>query len=270
MVKALDILQTPKSAITLSEFALFTGQKLTDENRVLIRGNRDAITPQLFRQIVAKNYWAQISGPKLPFEHGVFALDAALAHGSHKTRLMLQKAVGAKADGIIGPKTLAALKAMKPAAFIDALTVEREALLKSTDDWDLKATDWRKSMADLKARLLPPPPTLPARPTIRYVTEGQSTPTITEKKMSDTPAPVAPEPAYKPWSQSLTIWGTIVTFASTVLPALAQMMGWDISAGDVQSVGTGVTTAIQAIGGVIGTVMAIIGRTKATAPVKFL
>jgi uncharacterized protein (TIGR02594 family) len=278
LVKALDILQPSKGVISLSEFALFTGQKLTDENRTLIRGSRDAMTPETLRKIIAKNYWAPISAPQLPFEHAVFALDTALEHGAHKTRLAMQRASGVAADGIIGPKSTSAIKKTAAPAFIDALIREREALLKSSDDWDLKAADWKRAKLALKAKLIPPPP---AAPTVRYVTEGAPTPaavapaavaptpTITEKKMTETTVP-APKPEYKPWSQSLTIWGTIVTFASTVLPALAQLLGWDITAGDVQNVGSGVTTAIQAIGGVIGTVMAIIGRTKATVPVKFL
>ena len=68
----------------------------------------------------------------------------------------------------------------------------------------------------------------------------------------------------KPWTKSLTIWATVVTFLSTVAPALAALMGWNISAGDVQTVGNDVTTVLQAVGGLVGTILAIYGRVAAT------
>jgi hypothetical protein len=70
--------------------------------------------------------------------------------------------------------------------------------------------------------------------------------------------------------KSLTFWGIAVTFLSTVLPAVGPFIGLDVTPGEVSEVGTSVTTALQAIGGAIGTVMAIIGRMRAKAPATLL
>jgi uncharacterized protein (TIGR02594 family) len=283
VLEAISKIGATPSQIPLNEYALWMGQSLTDENQPIIRGNREAMSTDTLAKIVTKNYWLTTSANKFGQAYASFILDTALEHGPQKTRLMMQRAVDAKDDGIIGPKTIAAIKAKAPKDFINAMIAQRTVEFKKKADWDVKFPDWHKRLSDLrdtltgaKAKAIPIQPVQSAGPASSggpvsdQVTKvpAQEPPaaqpaTVTEKKMSTTPVEV------KPWTQSLTIWGTIVTFASTVLPALAQLFGWDISAGDVQTVGTGVTTAIQAIGGVIGTVMAIIGRTKATAPVKF-
>ncbi len=60
--------------------------------------------------------------------------------------------------------------------------------------------------------------------------------------------------------QSITIWGAIITGLSTVLPALGPAFGIDITGDLVQQAGDGLVQTVQAIGGLIGTIMTIYGR----------
>ena len=76
----------------------------------------------------------------------------------------------------------------------------------------------------------------------------------------------APSAAPKWWGNSITIWGTIVTILSTVVPALAPVTGVDVSGDLVQDAGTQVVGAVQAVGALIGTLMTIYGRVRATGP----
>ncbi len=76
------------------------------------------------------------------------------------------------------------------------------------------------------------------------------------------------EPATgKWWGHSMTIWGTIVTLLSTVLPALAPVTGIDVDGDLVQDAGSQVVDAVQAVGALIGTLMTIYGRVRATGPI---
>lgn len=68
----------------------------------------------------------------------------------------------------------------------------------------------------------------------------------------------------KPWGQSLTIWGAMITALSTVAPALGPFVGLDLTADLVRQIGEQMVTIIQAIGGLIGTIMTIYGRARAT------
>ena len=68
------------------------------------------------------------------------------------------------------------------------------------------------------------------------------------------------------WGSSMTIWGTAITTLSTVLPMIGPVVGLDIKPEVVLQAGEQVVNAVQAMGGVIGTVMTIYGRMRATGP----
>ena len=70
------------------------------------------------------------------------------------------------------------------------------------------------------------------------------------------------------WGESLTIWGVIVTALSTVLPVIGPVIGLDISGEMVRMLGEQVVQITQAIGGLVGTLMAIYGRMRAEVPIE--
>ena len=74
------------------------------------------------------------------------------------------------------------------------------------------------------------------------------------------------QPAGKWWGQSITIWGAVITGLSTVLPALGPAFGIDITGDLVREAGAGIVQTVQAVGGLIGTLMTIYGRVRATKP----
>lgn len=79
--------------------------------------------------------------------------------------------------------------------------------------------------------------------------------------MTDFTGSVSP----KWWGQSLTIRGALLTAVTAVVPAVATAAGIDL--GLVRVFGEQAIGAIQAIGGLIGTGMAIAGRVRADSPV---
>ena len=66
------------------------------------------------------------------------------------------------------------------------------------------------------------------------------------------------------WAHSLTVWGTIITGLSTVLPLVAPLFGLKLTPDLVHLFGDQVVAVVQAIAGLAGTIMAIVGRTRAT------
>ena len=78
----------------------------------------------------------------------------------------------------------------------------------------------------------------------------------------------ATTPAPKWWGNSMTIWGIMVTALSTVLPAVAPVLGFNITADLIRQLGDNVVVFAQALGGLVGTSMAIYGRIRATAPIE--
>lgn len=79
-----------------------------------------------------------------------------------------------------------------------------------------------------------------------------------------TTKPYAPTET-KSWWQSMTIWGTILTAITTVLPLIGVVLGISITPELAEEIGQNIILVIQAVGGLIGTLMALFGRTRATA-----
>jgi hypothetical protein len=87
---------------------------------------------------------------------------------------------------------------------------------------------------------------------------------IPDLPATDNPTVLAP----KWWGQSLTIWGTIITTLSTVVPILGPALGVNIGGELIRQLGDNVVLLAQAIGGVAGTAMAIWGRIRASQPIE--
>ena len=66
----------------------------------------------------------------------------------------------------------------------------------------------------------------------------------------------------------MTIWGVVVTTLSTVLPALGPVLGLNITAELIRQLGDNVVLFGQAVGGLIGTVLAIYGRMRTSTPLE--
>lgn len=68
------------------------------------------------------------------------------------------------------------------------------------------------------------------------------------------------------WGQSLTIWGTLITGLSAVLPLIGPLFGLDVTGELVRQLGDQVVIVAQAVGGLVGTILTIYGRTRASTP----
>lgn len=77
-----------------------------------------------------------------------------------------------------------------------------------------------------------------------------------------------PSGSGKWWGHSMTIWGAIITAASTVLPVIGPLFGLDITPDLVNEFGDQVTGVLQALGGLIGIILTIYGRTRASTTLE--
>jgi lysozyme family protein len=85
---------------------------------------------------------------------------------------------------------------------------------------------------------------------------------------TDPATPSATDAGPKWWGNSMTVWGIVVTTLSTVLPALGPVLGLNITADLIRQLGDNVVIFGQALGGLVGTVLAIYGRVRASAPLQ--
>lgn len=64
------------------------------------------VTRPFAEKIYLKDYWYLANCDDLPYPINVAVFDAAVNHGVFRAQWLLQDVIGAKRDGIIGPRTL--------------------------------------------------------------------------------------------------------------------------------------------------------------------
>jgi hypothetical protein len=90
----------------------------------------------------------------------------------------------------------------------------------------------------------------------------------TEAPAATAAAPPADPSPSKWWGHSMTIWGALVTGLSTVLPVVAPLVGLDLTPEVVRQLGDQSLLAVQAVGGLAGTILTIYGRMRATTALE--
>lgn len=97
--------------------------------------------------IYKAQYWAPVMADQLPPAVAFQVFDAAVNHGVNRAAKMLQAAVGATQDGVIGPRTLAAVAAFTPATVVAFFNAERLAFYTSLPAWPAFGKGWTNRVA---------------------------------------------------------------------------------------------------------------------------
>lgn len=101
--------------------------------------------PKATAQAIAdKLYWQAVQGDKLDKMIAWQLVDAAYNHGNRQAVKFLQKAVGVTADGIIGPKTLAAVAAKDKNDVVFLFLAERLQFFTDLKTWPTFGRGWAR------------------------------------------------------------------------------------------------------------------------------
>ena len=234
--------------ITIGDFARYRGVALDSVNRATLEAELKTISQDVVRAIYHDRYWLPARCPDLAAAPAVMHFDAAVNHGLGRAARLLQEAAQTPVDAEIGPVTLAAVRAGEEIALIERYAELRRAAYRRLPIFARFGRGW---LARVDATLAAAKAVAGTRP-----------PTHVPK---ETPM-IANEPKW--WAQSLTVWGTIVTALATVLPIIGPFIGLNVSGTLIANFGDQVSHILEALGGVLGTVMAIVGRFRANAPLQ--
>lgn len=100
------------------------------------------ITQDEVKYIYLTGYWDAVSADLLPLGLDYAVFDCALTAGPRQAKIFLQRAVGVKADGVLGPVTLAAIKKQDPVATINLFCDLRLQHMKGLSDWQHFGKGW--------------------------------------------------------------------------------------------------------------------------------
>ncbi len=245
--------------ITLATFADDKGVALTAENFTQLKSELKSIRLATVRRVYHDRYWLPACCRQMPPALAFFHFDAAVNHGVLGAAHLLQEAVGAVIDGEIGPETLGkGASRPVPDTLADYAGVRRRHYRSLSTFWRF-GNGWLARIDRTLAAALQLPFTPPTRTTIQPK----------EPPMANAPAPTpAAAPDTKWWGHSMTVWGIVVTTLSAVLPTIGPILGLNITAELVQQLGDQIIAVVQAVGALIGTLLTIYGRVRATLPLS--
>lgn len=90
-----------------------------------------SLTPTVAGQIYRARYWQAVNGDALPPGVDLMAFDFGVTCGPQTSVMRLQGLVKATQDGVIGPKTLAAIQAHDPRWVIAVLSYSQQVYYQS-------------------------------------------------------------------------------------------------------------------------------------------
>jgi len=243
--------------ITLAVYARERGIEVTTENLAELKSALRTIPDTLVRTIYETRYWQPARCPALRPSLALMHFDASVNHGVGTAARILQEALGVDIDGEIGPITLDAARVADPRQALPRYAALRRQRYRALAHFWRFGRGWlRRVDATLAAatRLVPPPSDPNSTEEGPFMTSPTDAPTTKPDAATET----------KGWWQSMTIWGTLLTAVTTVLPLLGVVLGVSITPELAAQIGQDIVTVIQVAGGLIGTLLALFGRARAS------
>lgn len=121
-------------------------------NRDVSEADMRALTPEIVKPFYKAMYWDKIKGDELPSGVDYAAYDLAVNSGVGRAAKYLQEIAGVTADGVIGPKSLEAIKSCDARETADAICDMRMDFLKRLPAFETFGKGWSRRVAEVSAK----------------------------------------------------------------------------------------------------------------------
>jgi lysozyme family protein len=113
------------------------------------KGEMPNLPIDLAKRIYRDRYWDAVRAEELPASVRYAVFDAAVNSGPRQAIRWLQRAVGAKDDGIIGPQTLALVRSVNQEKLVRVVLAQRLRFMSTLSNWPAFSRGWARRIADL-------------------------------------------------------------------------------------------------------------------------
>lgn len=113
------------------------------------RGDMRELSLELAKRIYKDRYWDAVRADELPASARYAVFDAAVNSGPRQAIRWLQRAVGAKDDGVIGPQTLGLVRDANQEKLVRVYLAERLRFMSTLSNWPAFSRGWARRIADL-------------------------------------------------------------------------------------------------------------------------
>tara|TARA_R110000868_G_scaffold66646_6_gene198419 strand:+ start:278 stop:787 length:510 start_codon:yes stop_codon:yes gene_type:complete len=131
--------------VTRTNWELFLDHDVTE-------ADMRALTPEMVKPFYKKNYWDRIRGDELPSGVDYAAYDLAVNSGTGRAAKYLQQIAGVTADGVIGPRSMEAIKKCDAEDVVDEICNMRMTFLKGLGTFETFGKGWSSRVAEVKAK----------------------------------------------------------------------------------------------------------------------
>jgi lysozyme family protein len=229
-----------------------------------------SITKSELETIYRREFWDRVKGDELPAGVDLVTFDTAVNSGPSRAAKLLQQVVGTTIDGIIGPKTLAAVRAHGPELVIYGLCTERLNFLTRLRTWNVFAKGWQSRVRGVERTALSwasekPAAAVEADPASADGQDAARAPTASPEAAAAAPPPQAAPPAQpsqettgmvegflngaKGALQSRTVWAAGIAFVAT-LPGIGKYLA-DIDIGATAEAASQVVASVSALAAIV-------------------
>lgn len=113
------------------------------------RGDMRDLPLDLAKRIYRERYWDAVKADELPASLRYVVFDAAVNSGPGQAIKWLQRSAGAVDDGVLGPKTMAAIQTLNADTLRQKILAQRLKLMTSLATWPAFGRGWARRIADL-------------------------------------------------------------------------------------------------------------------------
>ena len=117
--------------------------------RVGYRGDMRELPIDLARRIYRAEYWDAVRADEMPPAVRYVLFDAAVNSGVGQSVRWLQNAAGVTPDGVIGPRTMAAVNALDANSLKSRMLANRLRMMTNLSNWPSFSRGWARRIADL-------------------------------------------------------------------------------------------------------------------------
>lgn len=110
-------------------------------------GAMQSMPVSVAKDIYKKMYWDAVQADKMPLKLRYALFDAAVNSGVTQAIKWLQRAVNVSDDGILGPKTLAAVISQDQSKVFDSMVAQRLKFMASLSNWPAFGRGWTRRIA---------------------------------------------------------------------------------------------------------------------------
>lgn len=133
--------------VTLSTYKAYMMRSVTkDELR--------NISDEQLNDLYKTRYWDNAKCDDLDVGVDMVVFDMAVNGGVGRSSRMLQRCIGANADGAIGPKTIALTKGIMPRDLVIRFSTERRNFYKTLETFDRFGRGWLRRTDECEAKAL--------------------------------------------------------------------------------------------------------------------